>query len=350
MAARGAQDARLVDDLDAQGDDAAVAHEPAQQDLSEQAGIDIAAADDQADALAGEALAVRQHGREPGGAGALGHDLLRLRHHLHRLFQRFLLDQQDVAHQPFDDRLGEGARRFHGDALGDRLRPEHRRQVADGVMHGGIERGLDADHLDVRLERLGRRRDARHDAAAADRHDDDVEVGRIGHEFEADGALSGDDPGVVIGMDEGEVLAPGEIAREYGGGVDACRPRSRPARRSAGALDLVERRPLRHDDDGGNAEPLGEAGDALRVIARRHRDDAGLGFGGRLFSLLKAPRSLNEPVYCRFSSFSTIDLAPVASARRGAGTAGVRTTCPAIAAAARRMSSMVTVMGAPTGP
>jgi hypothetical protein len=148
------QYARLVDDLNAQGDDAAVAHEPAQQDLPEQAGVDVAAADDQADALAGEALAVRQHGGEAGGAGPLRHDLLRLRHHLHRLFQRFLLDQQDIAHEPFDDRLGERARRFHGDALGDRLRPEHRREVADGVMHRGIERRLYADHLDVRLDGL----------------------------------------------------------------------------------------------------------------------------------------------------------------------------------------------------
>src|SRR6202007_3226256 len=41
------------------------------------------------------------------------------------------------------------------------------------------------------------------------------------------------------------------------------------------------------------------------------------------------------------------DVAPVASLSRGAGTAGVRTTCPAIVAAAARMSSMVTVIGQP---
>src|SRR5262245_32559147 len=67
--------------------------------------------------------------------------------------------------------------------------------------------------------------------------------------------------------------------------------------------------------------------------------------GDRLRSLLHAPRSLNEPVNCWFSSFSTTAAAPVAAARRGADTAGVRTTWPAMVSAAARMSSMVTVIG-----
>src|SRR5262245_35128755 len=67
--------------------------------------------------------------------------------------------------------------------------------------------------------------------------------------------------------------------------------------------------------------------------------------GDRLRSLLQAPRSLNEPVNCWFSSLSTTAATPVAVARRGAETAGVRTTWPAMVSAAARMSSMVTVIG-----
>src|SRR5262245_60956977 len=67
--------------------------------------------------------------------------------------------------------------------------------------------------------------------------------------------------------------------------------------------------------------------------------------GDKLRSLLQAPRSLNEPVNCWFSNLSTTAAAPVASARRGADTAGVRPQLPAMVTAAARMSSMVTVIG-----
>jgi hypothetical protein len=148
-------------------------------------------------------------------------------------------------------------------------------------MHGGVERRLHADHLDVRLDRLGRRRDARHDAAAADRHHDDVEVGRIGHQLETDRALARHDPGVVIRVHEGEILAPGEVAREHRRRVDGIALDHDSRSEAARALDLVEGRALRHHDDGGNPEPLGEAGHALRVVAGRHGDDAVLGLCGR---------------------------------------------------------------------
>ena len=49
--------------------------------------------------LAGEALGMGEDGREAGGAGALGDDLLRLHQQLHRVLERVFLDQQDVAHQ-----------------------------------------------------------------------------------------------------------------------------------------------------------------------------------------------------------------------------------------------------------
>jgi hypothetical protein len=65
--------------------------------------------------------------------------------------------------------------------------------------------------------------------------------------------------------------------------------------------------------------------------------------GVRFFNLLSAPRSLNEPVYCRFSSFSR-RLLPRRSDRRGAAIVGVNRICPAKVTAAARMSSKVTLM------
>src|SRR6516164_6719854 len=62
-------------------------------------------------------------------------------------------------------------------------------------------------------------------------------------------------------------------------------------------------------------------------------------------SLLKAPRSLKELVTCRFSYFTKTS-APVKAESLGAGSIGVRSTCPAMVRRARSMSAIVTFMWA----
>src|SRR5256885_13182433 len=59
--------------------------------------------------------------------------------------------------------------------------------------HRGIERRLNADDLDLGGERLGGDGDARDQPAAADRHDDRLEVGEVGEELERCGALPRED-------------------------------------------------------------------------------------------------------------------------------------------------------------
>ena len=89
-------------------------------------------------------------------------------------------------------------------------------------VHARIELGLDADDLDAGLQRLGRGGDAGDEAAAADRHDQRIDVGRVGEHLERDRALSRDDLEIVERMDEGQpALAPRSAA-----------PRHRPRRRS----------------------------------------------------------------------------------------------------------------------
>ena len=80
-----------------------------------------------------------------------------------------------------------------------------------------------------------------------------------------------------------------------------------------GRRHLDERRPLRHDDDGRDAETRGVEGDRQAMVARAGRDDPAPPLVGReLQEQLAAPRSLKEPVIWRFSSL-TKTRAPVSA-------------------------------------
>ena len=63
------------------------------------------------------------------------------------------------------------------------------------------------------LERARGDGDARHQPAAADRHDDHVEVGRILEHFDADRSRPGDDLRIVERMDEDIALLERQLAR-----------------------------------------------------------------------------------------------------------------------------------------
>ncbi len=142
------------------------------------------------------------------------------------------------------------------------------------MIHRRIELHLDADDLDRGLDVLGGDGDAANDPAAADRHDDAVEVGRVLEHLDADRALSGDDLVVVIGVDEKEALFLDQgLGGDLAVGQRLARQDDTGAMRP-GALDLGRGRRLRHHDGGRDAEPLGMIGDGLRMIAGRHGDDA----------------------------------------------------------------------------
>ena len=85
----------------------------------EQAPVDVAAAQHEADLAAAEPLGIAHDRREAGGAGALGHGLLDLEQLQDRGLDRGLLDQQHVVDQALDDRQGQVARLLDRDALGD---------------------------------------------------------------------------------------------------------------------------------------------------------------------------------------------------------------------------------------
>ena len=67
----------------------------------------------------------------------------------------------------------------------------------------------------------------------------------------------------------GLAILPGELA----GFLQGCAGNDDLGTEPPRILDLHHRRPDRHHDNSGNAEPFGVIGHALRMVARGHRDD-----------------------------------------------------------------------------
>ena len=155
----------------------------------------------------------RRAGREPRRTGALGHGALEGGVGGDRALDGRLLDEDDLCDEVAHDRQGPCAHGLDRDALGQG-RPADRPFLAGkGVPERGIERRLDADDLDLRLQRLRRHGHAGDEPAAADRHDDRVEVRRVRQHFERDGALARHHRRVVVGVDEREALGRREPVR-----------------------------------------------------------------------------------------------------------------------------------------
>ena len=95
-------------------------------------------------------------------------------------------------------------------------------------------------------------------------------------------ALARDDARIVVGMDEDELLRAASAMRlgaGLGQGVAVQDHRARRWPRVCSTLVLGVKR--RHHDGGGNAEPAGVIGHALRMVAGRHGDHAALPLVGR---------------------------------------------------------------------
>ena len=227
--------------------------------------------------LPGKAPGCREHRGDPRGAGALDDQLLAFEQDFDRVFEHRLVDQQNVRDQRLDDAAGQLARLLDRDPLGQghRARPGTRVLAAHQPVHRRVERRLHADDLDPRGERLGGDRDPRNQPAAADRHDDRVEIGPVGQQFERDRPLAGDDRRVVIGVDKGQAVFAGERLCRFARSGEAVAFEHDLGAERFGVIDFDERRALGHDDRRRDAETPRMIGDALGMVAGRHRDDAG---------------------------------------------------------------------------
>ena len=118
-------------------------------------------------------------------------------------------------------------------------------------------------------------RHAGDEPAAADRDDQRVEIRNGGEHLERRRALAGDHLRIVVGMHEHEPTLVRQRVRDAGRVLERFALEHHLGAEGARVLDLRAGREARHHDDGADAEPLGVVGDALGVIARRHRDHAG---------------------------------------------------------------------------
>ena len=82
-------------------------------------------------------------------------------------------------------------------------------------------------------------------------------------------------------MDEGEVIGLGQFVGMRGRFGQTGAVQDHPGAEVPGVGDLHERRCLRHDDGGRDAETLGVVGDAEGMVAGRHGDHAAAALVGR---------------------------------------------------------------------
>ena len=192
-------------------------------------------------------------------------------------FEHHLVDEPDLGHQRLDDATRQPARLLDRDAFGERRRCGWRTRIftAQQAVHRRVERRLHADDLDLGVERLGGDGDPGNQPAAADRHDQRIEIGSAGEQLEADRPLAGDDIGIVIGMDQHEPPLAGERVGRLAGGAEAVAPQHHGGAERLGAIDLDEGCALGHHDRRRDPEPAGMIGDALGMVARGHRNDPG---------------------------------------------------------------------------
>ena len=115
--------------------------------------------------------------------------------------------------------MGEGQRRQVGSqsvgagAPGPLRFPHHHLASGERGPRVGGELRLDADHRGGRAERLHRGGDAGGETATADRDQHDLDVGQLCDDLQPDGALSGDDPAVVVRRDQRAALLGGDPLR-----------------------------------------------------------------------------------------------------------------------------------------
>ena len=144
--------------------------------------------------------------------------------------------------------------------------------------HAGLHRRavarLDADDLDVRIERPGRHGDARDQPAAADGNDDGVDVVPVLDDLESDGALPRDELLVVERVDVGESFGSHQLLRLLIGVIPDGAVENDLRAVGPGGGDLRRCGVGGHADHGPDAVDLRGERDALGMIAGRGADDA----------------------------------------------------------------------------
>ena len=150
--------------------------------------------------------------------------------------EHLVLGHRDhVGHQLADVRERQRADLLHPERVRDRALdigrgPADPLTAAEGLAGVRGEFRLDAHHGRGRASGPHGRRDARDQAAAADRHHDQIDLRAVGRDLQADRTLAGDDRPVVEGRDQHvpvpghEFLGGGDRAAKVGSTVTSSAP------------------------------------------------------------------------------------------------------------------------------
>ena len=176
----------------------------------------------------------------------------------------------------------------------------------DAVAHARRAGRLDADDPDRRLDVLDRHRDAGDQPAAADRHDDDVDLGPVADDLEAERALAGDELQVVERMHVGEAAIADQLLRLLVGLVPDRAVQHDLRAVAARRRDLRRRGVLGHHDDGLDAVDAARRARrparGCRPTSRRRRGAVRRSVS--CVNLLSGPRILYDPVRWNISALS----------------------------------------------
>ncbi len=241
--------------------------------------IDIGAAVDRDKRFAGDIM-LRDVFLEPRDRQRAG----RLRDHprvvediLHRRTDLVDRGQHHVVDKFADETEWLSADLRHGDAVGEDADLLERNQLIafQRPGHGRRVFRFDADHLDFRPHGLHVSRDTGDQAAAADGHEDRVDVvGALPQDFHPDGTLPRDDVGVVERMDVGQPFGLRDFQRAFIGFLVVVAMQNDARRPVADGFHLDVGGRLRHDDSHRNTQLFGCQRHALRMIAGRRGDNA----------------------------------------------------------------------------
>ena len=147
-------------------------------------------------------------------------------------------------------------------------------------MHAGRVVRLHADHLDLRPEGLHVGRHPCYQAAATHGHEDGMQgVAVLAHDLHGHRALTGDDLGVVVGVDEAHALRGHQLLSVGEGLVIGVAVQHDLCAETTHGVHLDTGGGLGHDDTGAHAQLARAQCHALGMITRRGRDDASGAFG-----------------------------------------------------------------------
>ena len=193
---------------------------------------------------------------------------------------RRVVEQDDVVEVPLRHRQRPGAGERRAEPVGDALGLDLDDLVAlDGEADRVRSARFDAVHADPGPLLLERRGDARDQAAAADADDDDVEVGLVLEQLEANRTMAGDDGRVIERVDEAQALRVADPLHLGEGLADVGAMEDDPRAVAEAGIDLGAHGAGGHDDRDRDPRRATRPGVRLPGVARRQGDDAARALG-----------------------------------------------------------------------